>query len=111
MVHQVNQPVPVGDGVNRKNKDGALILGDDGRYLRNVRVDPDGTVVTRVDKPVDLNMPTVKVEGSVGIEGSVTVDPVTVTNMPEEIRVQENLHVIQVPRDTRRYRRDVCERI
>ena len=97
MVHQVNQPAPVGDGINRKNKDGVLILGDDGQYLRNVRTDPDGTVVTRVDKPIDLNMPVVTVKGSVTVENTLTVDPVTVSNMPKEIRVQEPLDVVQVP--------------
>ena len=101
MVHQVNQPVPVGDGVNRKNKDGVLFLGDDGEYLRNVRTDPDGTVVTRVDKPVDLNMPVVEVKGTVRVENTLTTDPVVVSNMPKEIRVQEPLNVIQAPIEAR----------
>lgn len=100
-VHQVNQPPSVGNGVNHKNKDGTLFLGDDGKYLRNVRVDPNGTVVTRIDEPVDLNMPVVEVEGTVSVENTLTVNPVSVSNMPEEIRVQENLHVVQVPREVR----------
>lgn len=101
MVHQVNQPIQVGDGINRKNRDGVLVLGDDGQYLRNVHVDPDGTVVTRIDGPVDLNMPVVEVKGTVGVGNTLTVNPVKVSNMPEEIRIQENLHVVQVPREVR----------
>ena len=99
LVYQVNtdsQPGKVGHGLNRKNKDGVLILGDDGRYLRNLRVDPDGTLVTRIEKP---EMPSVlSVQGTVRIENEkLDINPVTVTNIPTEMRVaQEFLQVKQV---------------
>jgi hypothetical protein len=91
----------VGDGVNRRNKDGILILGDDGRYLRNHRVDSDGTAVVRVEKPVDINMPVVEVRGTVEVNNALTVNPVNVSNMPDQIRVQEPLRVTQEPREAK----------
>lgn len=99
MVHQTNQPVPVGNGVNRKNKDGVLTLGDDGRYLRNYRVEPDGTTVVTVRDPVDVKLPPViEVKGTVDIGNSLTVKPIMVLNVPEEIKVQEGLNVVQTSR-------------
>jgi hypothetical protein len=94
-VYQTNQPKLVGDGVNRKNKDGVLTLGDDGRHLRNVRVDPDGTTVVRHDGPVEVVPHLTEVVGIVSVDNPVTVNPVTVANMPDHIRVQEDLHVTQ----------------
>jgi hypothetical protein len=96
-VHQVNQPDPVGDGVNRKNKDGVLALGDDGQCLRNVRVDPDGTTVVRHDGPIDVTLKKVMVKGTVRIDKEVSCKPIVVANMPNEMRIQENLHIIQTP--------------
>jgi len=97
LVYQTNNPLnKVGHGLNRKNKDGVLVLGDDGRYLRNLRVDPDGTLVTRIEKP---EMPPVlSVQGTVRIENEkLDINPVTVTNIPTEMRIaQEFLQVKQV---------------
>jgi hypothetical protein len=102
MVYQTNQPVPIGDGVSRTNKDGVLILGDDGQYLRNVRVLPDGTLPTQVVNPVDVNLPPViEVKGTVDIGNSLTMKPVMVLNVPEEIRVQENLNVVQTSQEAK----------
>ena len=97
MVYQVNQPRLVGDGVNRKNKDGILVLGDDGQYLRNIKVAPDGVTVVRHDGPVDVTLEEIIVQGVVTVDNTVTVEPVTVANMPDHIRIQENLHVVQTP--------------
>jgi hypothetical protein len=97
MVYQVNEPGTVGDGVNRKNKDGVLTLGDDGHYLRNVRVDPDGTTVVRHDGPIDVTLKELSVQGSVTVDNTLTVNPVRVSNMPDHIQIQENLHVVQTP--------------
>jgi hypothetical protein len=97
MVCPVNQPGMVGDSVNRRNKDGILVLGDDGNHLRNIKVTPDGTVITRVDGPIDLNLGILDVQGKVRIDNTLTVNPVTVANMPDHIRVQEGLHVTQTP--------------
>jgi hypothetical protein len=87
----------VGDGVNRRNKDGVLALGDDGKSLRNVRVDPDGTTVVRHDGPVDITLKEVAVHGTVTVDNTLTVNPVRVSNMPTEMKIQENLHVVQTP--------------
>ena len=96
LIYQVNNPLNrVGHGVNHKNKDGILVLGDDGNYLRNLRVDPDGTLVTRIEKP---EMPSVlSIQGTVRIENEkLDVNPVTVTNIPSEMRIaQEFLQVKQ----------------
>jgi hypothetical protein len=100
-VHQTNQPRPVGDGVNRKNKDGVLVLGDDGKQLRNVRVDPDGTTVVRHDGPVDITLKKVTVDGTVSVKDTITVEPIMVANMPTAMKIQENLHVVQTPQATK----------
>jgi hypothetical protein len=97
MVYQINESGTVGDGVNRKNKDGVLALGDDGSHLRNIKVTSDGTTVVRHDGPVDVNLDTVSVQGTVTIDNTLTVEPVTVANMPDHIRVQEGLNVVQTP--------------
>lgn len=102
MVYQVNEPGTVGDGVNSKNKQGFLVLGDDGKYLRNHRVDPDGTTVVRVDNPIDVNLPSViEVKGTVDIGNSLTVKPIMVLNVPEKVRIQEGLNVVQTPREAK----------
>lgn len=85
MVYQA--PGTVGDGVNRKNKDGVLALGDDGNHLRNIKVRSDGAVVTCLDESVEvvvtqaplevLNMPS-----TIGVDGVVTTTP-----LPEEVRM------------------------
>jgi hypothetical protein len=92
-VYQANSPGFVGTGINRYNKDGVLVLGDDGKCLRNVRVDPDGAVVVRHDQPIDVTLEEVRVNGHVTVDNTLTVDPVTVANMPDQIRIQEGLHI------------------
>jgi hypothetical protein len=87
----------VGDGVNRKNKEGVLVLGDDGDHLRNIKVTPDGTTVVRHDGPVDITLKELMVHGTVSVEDTITVEPVVVANMPTEIHVQEGLHIVQTP--------------
>jgi hypothetical protein len=87
----------VGDGVNRRNKEGNLALGDDGQYLRNVRVDPDGTTVMRHNGPIDVTLEKVKVEGTVRIDKTVECEPIVVANMPTHMQVQEGLNIVQTP--------------
>ena len=103
MVHQINQLPAVAGGVNRKNKDGILALGDDGKALRNIRVDPDGTVVTRNEQPVNVIPRTIQVEGTVSLKEPVECKPITVANIPTCVRVQENLNVVPVTREVNTY--------
>jgi hypothetical protein len=60
------------------------------RYLR------EGITVHH-KQPVDVVLKKIEVEGTVSIKDTVTVEPVTVVNMPDEMKVQENLHVVQTP--------------
>jgi hypothetical protein len=59
--------------------------------LYGLRTDLSGIINVRNDRPVDVVLDKVKVDGA------VTVEPVTVTNMPNSIKVQENLHIVQTP--------------
>jgi hypothetical protein len=59
--------------------------------LQGLRSDLSGTITVRNDRPVDVVLDKIKVDGT------VTVEPVTVTNMPSEIKIQEHLHIVQTP--------------
>ena len=97
---RVADPLPtVGDGVNRKNKDGVLVLGDDGQALRNVRVDPDGTMVVRSERPVVYE--STEVVRTVKLDNPVDCKPITVTNIPDHIGIKGDIDVTQVPKKIR----------
>lgn len=62
----------------------------------NVQLDPDGTVVVR-DKQRTVNVEgVVKTKGTVSVDNTLTVEPVTVSNMPDKIQIQEPLHIQQI---------------
>ena len=99
---RVADPLPtVGDGVNQKNKDGVLVLGDDGQALRNVRVDPDGTMIVRSEQPVVHE--STEVVRTVKLEGPIDCNPVAVMNIPPRVEIKDNVATVQVPQKVRTF--------
>ena len=99
MVRTVDSLPTAGSGVNRKNKDGVLVLGDDGQVLRNIRVDPDGTMVVRDEQPVVHE--STEVIRTVKLAGPIDCNPVTVMNIPPPVEIKDNVNTIQVPQKVR----------
>lgn len=66
-------------------------LEDIEQCLQGLRSDLSGVINVRNDRPVDVVLDKVK------MDGAVTVKPVTVANMPSEMKIQENLHIVQTP--------------
>ena len=94
---QTSDSLPTaGSGVNRKNKDGVLVLGDDGQALRNVRVDPDGTMIVRSEQPVVYE--STEVVRTVKLDNPVDCKPITVTNIPDHVGIKGDIGVTQVPK-------------
>jgi hypothetical protein len=81
-MYQVNNPDPLEDLV---------------KFLRNIKFDIDGAILTRQEKPIDTTLKEVGVHGTVEVKNTLAMEPVTVANMPTEMKIQENLHVVQTP--------------
>lgn len=80
LVHQVNNPDSWEDLVE---------------LLHSIKFDANGAILTRQEKPIDVTLKKLSVHGTVDVGNAVTVKPVTVANMPQSIKIQEPLRVVQ----------------